>query len=354
MQIKDYIKYKVKTGDTLKSLAMRIGLNDYKELRNFHNEICSESTYLKTTEITKENVLYMPNLKEVISINENAKQLQEDKKSIDFLKLQFSKLTATYNIKIIKENITGTQKKKNSISYKLSINYIKTKEYSHIFKIEKNTFLVNNKTARRKIQQLAIMCSNVYYPMEIAVNDRGKIITIHNILQIKERWLAHKIKIKEVFNGKYVDAYIKNLEFKIMNTKDLEVTIKNDTVIKAILFPYKKTITQLSSDFSTRFLKDQINYEVKQKIDIKNTTEKTLVISQSGIIKDPRNYRDTLKPNDLENPYTIPLPKIEGTLESLITIDMQNAVLKKITANYEINYTPSKIKNTQIDINLVK
>jgi len=352
MKVKDYIAYKVKTGDTLKSLSERIGLHDYNQLRNFHNSICIEIQDLKTNKITKGSILYIPDATEVISLNKITKQ--EKKQVIPSFILKFSKLAAIYKVKLFKVDITGSKKTKNKITYTLNIKYLKTEDKLHFFKVKKNDFHVNNKVPQTKIQLLAMECAKAYYPLNIILNLQGEVVGIENMIEVRERWINNKTKIEENFKGQYVDSYIKKLDNKILLTNDLEKVIKDDVAINTILLSYKRPINQLKYAFNSYLLKHQISYQIVQETDRENSSENEIIINQEGIINDERNYRNIINNEVKKNKtYSIPLPKIEGNVYNTFTIDLERKISKQIITNYNINYTPNKIKKIHIEINLI-
>lgn len=349
-----YIPYKIKQEDTLKSLASRIGLYHYKQLLNFHNSVSNKANFLKTDKLIKGNVLYIPDIEEITQLNRDFKNEQDAQPTKQIPKLELSKLKATYKVKISKENFGNSTENRNIITYELKIDQIETNESSTILKIEKDNFLVNNRKPQSKMQQLALQCASTYYPMEIVVNEWGRIKNIQNMAQIRARWTANRTKIENNFTGSYVDSYLNNLENKLYNTNQLETIINDDIVFQTLFLPYKTLTDQQESTISSHFFKHHIQYKIVQEIETDNEKENELLIRQEGIIDDHRSYRDLLDPEvPKNNPYAVPMPKTEGVLNNSFIIDTIKEIPIKIDAYYEINYTPNKCKKTHININLI-
>lgn len=352
MITKNYIPYKIKSEDTLKSLASRIGLEHYRLLRDFHNNVCTQTELLKTDILIKGKSLCVPDIQEIKQLNRDYKEQQESKPINKIQKLKFSQLKATYKVKINKVNSGGSNESKNEIAYDLVIDHIETTEDTSILKIEKNDFSVNDRSPQSKMQQLAMQCANAYYPMEVIINKWGRIEKINNMTEIQKRWSKNKTKIEETFTGQYVDNYLENSEYKIFNTNQLETVIKNDIVLQSLFLPYKTLTDEIETSFNLNFFNHNVTYQIVQEIE--NEQENELLILQEGNVDDPRSYRDLLDPEITKNnPYALPLPKIEGSLKNKFYIDIEKGILKKIDAHYIINYTPNKCKKTHINMNLI-
>ncbi|WP_452222560.1 hypothetical protein [Lacinutrix chionoecetis] len=353
MQIKDYIPYKVKTGDTLKSLAARIGLDNYKQLRHFHNRVCTEIDYLKTEELIKGNTLYVPDIDEVNLINKTTEKETAEHNKIKPFRLQFKKFNASYKVEITKEEVTGSNEKKNIIGYTIDIKHTINKENLNILRINKTNFLINKKKPKTKMQQIALQCSKSYFPVNIILNKSGEMVGINNMAEIKERWLKNKVKIQEMFTGHYANKYINNVNYKILETNQLESVLINDVVLNTLLLPYKRLNRTAETTFNSTFLKHKINYKVSQIIE-KDEKSNKIILKQEGLVDDIRSYKEILAPEaNVNNPFFVKLSKIEGTLNNTFTIDMEHGVTNKIRALYKVNYTPNKCKITSVNINLI-
>ncbi len=353
MITKRYISYRIKSEDTLKSLATRIGLDHYKLLRNFHNSHSSETQILKNDILIKGNVLYVPDIKDISELNKNYKKEHNAKQQNRISKLEFSKLSATYRVEIKKENFGSNKEGSKKIAYDIEISPVPSNIDSIILSIEKDNFSVNNRAPQTKMQQLAMQCAKSYYPLEVRVSEWGAVEEIVNMAAIRERWKQNKSKIKDAFTGIHVDTYLNNLDDKINNTNQLEIAIKNDLVIQTLFLPYKTLTDAVESSFPWHFSKHHIGFQINQEIECENENE--LLILQEGNVDDIRSYRDILNPEASQNnPFAMTLPKMEGYLKSLFVVDTNQGIIKKVEANYDINYTQNKRKNTNINIDLIK
>lgn len=353
MITKKHISYRIKSEDTLKSLATRIGLAHYKLLQNFHNCISSETQILKNDILIKGTVLYVPDIKEIAVLNNNYKQEHNAKQKNKISKLEFSKLSASYGVEIKKENFGSNKEGSNKIAYNIKIDPIPTNDDSIILRIEKHNFSVNSRAPLAKMQQLAMQCAKSYYPLEVRVSEWGAVEEIVNMAAIRERWKQNKSKIKDAFTGIHVDTYLNNLDDKINNTDQLEIAIKNDLVIQTLFLPYRTLTNAIESRFPWHFSKHHIGFQINQEIECENENE--LLILQEGNVDDIRSYRDILNPEaSHNNPFAMTLPKMEGSLKSSYVVDSIKGIMKKVEANYDINYTQNKRKNTNINIDLIK
>lgn len=351
MQIKDYIPYKIKTGDTLKSLAIRIGLYNYKQLLHFHNKVCPEIESLKTEKLFKGNIIYIPTTQEINLLNKITKSKPTEQTSS--IKLQLKSLNASYNIEIIKESINVDTKKKNVIAYTIDLKHLESTKKDNILIIDKNKFLINKKQPETKMQRLALQCSKSYYPMHLIVNKDGEIVGIENTPEIKERWLKNKANIENLFSGHYAEKYIDNVNYKILNTNLLEEAIRNDLILNTLLLPYKRENRITETTFNSTFFKYKIHFKIIQNTEIDNEKQ-DLVITQEGAIDDRRSYKELLAPESyFNNPFFMKLAKIEGALNNTFIIDLERGISKKIKASYKVVYTPIKSKITTININLI-
>lgn len=353
MQTKDYISYKVKSGDTLKSLALRIGLNNYKQLRLFHNKVCLEIEHLKTEELIKGQVLYVPDAQIVNLINKNNKNETIEKENAHPFRLQLQTLNASYAIEIIKEDRTGDTKTKNAIAYTLDLQFLENDENLNILKIDKTNFLINKKQPATKMQQLALQCSKSYYPIHLLVNKNSEIVGIQNTSEIKERWLKNKASINEFFTGHYAEKYISTINYKLLKSNQLEDVLKNDLVLNTILLPYKRANRTIETTFNSTFFKHNINFKITQNSE-RDKINQDIILTQEGFVDDPRSYKELLDPESaVNNPFFVKLKKIEGVLNNTFTINMERGISKNISALYKVDYTPIKSKETTVTINLV-
>ena len=354
MQTKDYIVYKIKTGDSLKSLAERIGLNNYKQLQGFHNTICPKSEQLKSFEITKGNTLYVPDLKEVISLNNQIKKDKTNQSPFKPFKLKLDNLIASYNVTIDKTVTTGVVEKTNKITYKLDLNYLINKDNLRILRVAKSKFYINKNKPQSKIQRLALLCSKAYYPMDLILNKHGNIVGIYNMSEIKKRWLDTKNSLEANFNGDYAEKYINNVNKKLLESNQLEKAIISDPVLNTILLPYQRLNKTSKTVFNISYYKYQINLKVTQEVERNDTKNNAMTILQNGIVEDTRSYKDLLNPNDVNNnPFYVKLPKIEGTSNSSYKVNLEQGLSTKIKAKYHIDYTTNKSKTTILTINRI-
>ncbi|QCE42448.1 hypothetical protein [Psychroserpens sp. NJDZ02] len=352
MQTKDYIACKIKTGDSLKSLAERIGLNNYKQLQNFHNDICPKTELLQNFEITKGNTLYVPDLKEVISLNNEIKKGETNQPPLKPFKLKLDNLIASYDVTIDKTVTTGVIEKTNKIAYTLNLNYLINKDDLKILRVTKSEFYINKIKPQSKIQRLALFCSKAYYPMDLLLSKHGNIIGINNMPEIKKRWLDNKSNLEANFNGDYAEKYINNVNKKLLESNQLEKAIISDTVLNTLLLPYQRLNKTSKTVFNINYYKYHINLKVSQEVESNDTKNNTLTILQNGKVEDTRSYKDLLNPNDVNNnPFYIKLPKIEGTLNSSYQVNLEQELSTKIKAKYHIDYTTSKSKTTILTIN---
>lgn len=257
----DFLEYKVRNGDTLKSIASRLGMTG-EELKLFHNTHCE-----------KMHTIWFENLNEVRSILvpldfKTEKQKEEERKNI----LPLSQLSEDFFAKTytISEAIEGPFEAPVTIDYTVELNIHKDKYKNlYILAYSQKDFKSNGNPPDDKMGGLSIACMKSIMPIEFTLSDFGKINGFVNHKKIIKAFADQRKEIEDFYIGevsqKYLDLFERNIADEKFFLQQFQSTLLFQTLFPKMDWFHKKATWKESFHFLQNSFPVQCDMEIQQK-----------------------------------------------------------------------------------------
>ncbi|MCU7613058.1 hypothetical protein N0B16_01265 [Chryseobacterium sp. GMJ5] len=239
-------------GDTLKSIAKEINLENPVYLKEYHNRFCGREDYIDDDLISGKKLL-LPDISAIQ--NYNAKNDAPFKSLERNPVIGFKPEGSHKNYRIsITESAKSEDDMKNSfVSYTASLQWIRNEYNEHVFHYSKHSFSNRLET---KVGDLAIGCIESLNPLEIRLNAKGELLRINITKEVSDRFEDIKEELYDRFPDQYARMYIDEFEFVVKNYDLFNKKMKSDWFIKAYFAPIRNPFKNGKSFFDL-FLEDQ-------------------------------------------------------------------------------------------------
>lgn len=336
----DYLTYKIKKGDNLKSVSEELKIDSYF-LRAYHNKHCPLKDLIEKD---------LPSHLELIIIQsqeeKDAKELYREKvlfSSKDY-KLPF-KPRGFERLFLVLYTIENG-KKKTSINEEVLVKWLATDSNGYsFFEINRvSKVYVDGKEYNSVVDELAEKAASVFYPLRVVIDSDGEWVDIHDFDTIRERWPQVKNNLIKEFRGKPINDYLEIFEKKLQDDSVIFDSFAKDWFLRAFFsglnIEYKENLT----------FKNQINFPVSSKIgDVSFNVEQDILpeldkynlinITQNGKLVDIRNKID------FENNVSIPYDsigdsdseKLEGTYTAHYFLNLNSYMIDSLFLECKID-----------------
>jgi hypothetical protein len=326
--------YKVKKGDTLKSVSLELGIAA-SELRRYHNIYCDIPDLIEADFKRHLEFLILAPEKspaEILEAEVKTKQkvsLGKENK-LPFLPHEISK---EYKV----EYTTEVGDQIDTIEIEVSVKWLASdKNKFHLFEINRQSIYINNEIPDTVMDELAAKTATVLYPLKIVVDESGKWIDIHNYSEIIGRWQDVKAQILDYYEGEIIQIYIEQTESALENIDTLLKSMASDYFLRAFFNGLHVVYTDdyaFENDVFFPVQKDEESlFVVEQKIDPFLEESYLVKVEQKG------GYKD----NESEANFGYDLRK--GYYNATYLLDKDYYWIEKIKIECRIDYDdPIKI-----------
>ncbi|AZB08162.1 hypothetical protein EG344_04470 [Chryseobacterium sp. G0162] len=256
----DFLEYKVRNGDTLNSIASRLGITG-EELKLFHNSHCQ-----RMDRIWFENLNEVKNVFVPIHIKTEKQKNLERKNLLPSSQLSDSFFEKAYKVTEAFESPFESPLK---IDYHVNLDVYKDQKQNHyILSYNQDQFTSNGNPPDATMSNLSITCMKSIMPIDIILNDSGKITGFADHKKITEKF-AGKRKDLDFFVGeiseRYMDTFEKNISDEIFFLRQLQSTLLFQTLFPRMEWFHKKTAWAESFYFLQNSFPVQCTMEIEQK-----------------------------------------------------------------------------------------
>lgn len=270
-------KYQVQKGDTIESIADKIGI-PAAEVRAYHNRHCKisdlvemrlplrhiEYILLPTLESYVDSKLSEKDtIKPVFRNSENKLRLL----SINDLKLEYGTIIH------YREN----NQLKNKVHFTSQIEFVKEIDNHFIVTLQINEVYINNREPDLVMEKLADKISKALYPVMLCLNVKGEIHDVINIEEIQKRWKLIKPSLLQYYKGGVVvEKLIASFEKNISSAPLLQRSLKQHPFYQVYFSPLYQTY---SSDLSVTY--DDFDLKTFQHLDQFQTSTGKICLRRS-------------------------------------------------------------------------
>ncbi|WP_409417023.1 peptidoglycan-binding protein LysM [Flavobacterium sp. PS2] len=224
--------YKIRVGDTLESVAHKLGI-DARELRRYHNIYCPIPDLI---EADFKSHLELLILAPVNSVNAEKKSIEDGTAKVvlknDYtLPFLLRGLDKKYKVHYTSE--VGDQV--DTITTEVNVKWLAVdKNKFQLFEINKaSNIYINAEKPDTMMDELGAKTAEILYPLKIVVDGTGKWVDIYNYNEIVTRWEDTKREILDYYEGEVTNAYIEHTEYALESSETLLASLSSDYFLRA-------------------------------------------------------------------------------------------------------------------------
>lgn len=249
---------------------------------------------------------------------------------MSILKLQYHPelLSRIYGVNITVRSLNEEQR----LMYKVKIAYggILYDNF-HLLQITKFDYHINEKQPDEHAFRLANECMKAFFPINVIVNKLGLIEAIQSD-EIFQRWEAIKPSLKQQFNGKGAEEYIRRTEQILQEEFCVQKLIHKDMFFNVFFkLLYKDGIINSQTTFPLIPFNDVLRFSCTQEIS--NDKESPLIISRKGLMNDKKKI-GMIFPKECHS-----IKDFHSSINGCFNIKYQldnSLLIDKITANFKL------------------
>jgi hypothetical protein len=333
LSYKDYQTYTIKKGDTLLSVAYKLGIDTYT-LRAYHNKFCPIQDLIEADFPSQLEYLILAPPEIKLSDDEREKH----RKKIVFQEASFkmslnnAKVSNSYGVLYTIENGSEihTIKQKMNVEWKA-----KNENGYYFFEVSRiGKVYINDTAASTMAEEIAEKASAALYPLLVVVDHNGKWVYINNFSRIEKRWQETKKQILKYYKGDYAEKYLSLYDKSLEDSDTLYISLSKDWFLNAFFngihtHNSPSLSIQKEIDFPLIAKTENIKYFVDQKVDDRLDVDNFLVLDIKGKLCDDRTK------TDLENELQIPVKeysdqKASGSYRAKYFLNPENYIPESI------------------------
>lgn len=256
----DFIQYKVRHGDTLHSIASRLGMTG-EELKLFHNSHCHRLDRIWFDNLNEVKSVFVP-----VSFQTEKEKNEEIKNKLPLSQPSDSFFVKTYTVS---ETFENPFEPSLTIDYNISLDVHKNQNKNlHIVSYRQDNFKTNGKTPENKISELSIACMKSIMPIDFTMSEPGRITGFRDHKRILQTF-SDKRKDLDFFAGeiseRYMDKFEKNISDKNFFLRQLQSTLLFQVLFPKLQWFHKKTEWTESFYFSQNSFPIPCNMKIEQE-----------------------------------------------------------------------------------------
>lgn len=257
----DFLEYKVRNGDSLSSIASRLGITG-EDLKSFHNSHCQRMDRIWFEHLNEVKSVFVPlHIQPEKQKNQKRKEIRPHSQASD------SFFEKTYKVS---ETFESPFQASLTIDYKVNLEVHKDRNTAH-YKVSyiQNHFIANGNLPDDKISNLSISCMESIMPIDFVLNEQGKIIGFADHKKIITTFIDQRKDLEEFFIGEvskiYLDTFEKNIAEESFFLQQFQGTLLFQTLFPKMDWFHKKADWAESFYFLQNSFSVQCHMEIEQK-----------------------------------------------------------------------------------------
>lgn len=271
----DFLQYQVRNGDTLTSIASRLGMTS-EELKLFHNSHCQKMDKVWFESLNDVKKIFVPtNFKTKAEKEQERKNTFPSQWSDSFWAKRYT----------VNETFETPYEPSVNISYTIELNLRKDKNTGrHILNYLQSDFKSNGNTPDDKVSSLSIACMQSIMPLEFVINEQGKITGFADHKEMIETFSEQRKELEDFYIGEvfqnYMDIFERNIRDESFFLQQLKSTLLFQTLFPQMnWFQRKKNWTE-----SFYFLQNSFPVQCELNIEQKNEDDNSVLTILTGKI----------------------------------------------------------------------
>jgi hypothetical protein len=223
----DFLQYQVRNGDTLTSIASRLGMSS-EELKVFHNSHCPKMDKVWFENLNDVKKIFVP-------IHFKTESQKENERNSS-LPGQFSS-SFWANTYSINETFETSFESPVNIDYTIDLNLRKDKNKGqYILSYSQKDFKTGGNEPDDKVSGLSIACMKSIMPLEFVLNEQGRIKGLADHKKITDTFTQKRKDIEEFYIGEVAQNYMDSFERNV-NDESFLLQQFQSTLLFQTLFP---------------------------------------------------------------------------------------------------------------------
>lgn len=270
----DFLEYKVRNGDTLNSIASRLGITG-EELKLFHNSHCQKIDRIWFEHLNEVKSIFVP-----IHITTEKQKDYERRNTLPPLRLSASFFAKTYHVS---ETFENPFEKSLTIDYRISLDFRKDQNKNiYTTSYRQDHFKTNGETPESKISELSLACMKSIMPIDFTLSDSGKITGLADLKKITETFAENRKGLEDFFIGqiseKYMDTFERNIADEQFFLQQFRSTLLFQTLFPKMDWFHKKT----NWTESFYFLSNSFSVSCNMEIEHENEDQDHIITTLTG------------------------------------------------------------------------
>lgn len=334
----DFLQYQVRNGDTLTSIASRLGMTG-EELKLFHNSHCPKMDKVWFENLNDVKKIFVPTHFKTESQKENERN--------NSLPGQFSDSfwAQTYSIS---ETFETSFESSVNIDYTIDVNLRKDQNTGlYILSYSQRDFKSGGNEPDDKVSGLSIACMKSIMPLEFILNEQGRIKGLADHKKITDTFTGQRKDLEEFYVGEvarnYMDSFERNISNEVFLLQQFQSTLLFQT-----LFPqtdwFRRKIKWTESFY---FVQNSFPVACEIKPEHKNKEEDSVLTILSGKITELCTSQEIMRGIRLKKPAARPA---SGNIVLEYTTHTKNKNLLQAKASVLLSHEEILIHQHHINI----
>lgn len=327
----EIITYQVKKGDSLDSIAQKIGLSK-DELKRFHNTYCDLKNLLGN-ELKEVSQILLPSENFIKEIQEQSarKPISKIKTTLHFHPHYFF---SNYEVN---EVFTDADQKKIRINYQTQIEKGNLSDENFEFLIKAFNYKKDKKILTDKISNLSIKCFESISPIPLILSKSGELIGT-NQKRILQKFKTARPDLEDFFTGAIEKKYLDKFEQSLQNENYVWNRINSDLLYQTLFTQVSKFQTEETWQKKTYLKTGGFPVSCNYKVESVQEDETDVEFSLKGESTESCSLWEFLKGKRISGQK----PGISAVLEFKYKIDKRSRKLSeakgKITILNNLNF----------------
>ncbi|GEN78121.1 hypothetical protein [Chryseobacterium hagamense] len=304
------------SGETLESIAEEIHLENPEYLKEFHNTRCAREDIIDKALVPGKKLM-IPDpgkIREYNSRNDAPFKHPRLNPQIPFHPENFSRIFSVVN-KDTEDN--GLEEKSNTLTYTVSLKWLRKEEDHHLFQIFKNNFSEGNGSMMADLASESIRSLN---PVEVRTDFKGNVLqvslpeeTLKNFGKIKER-------LTDLFPDEYAKIYLDEFETVVLARHLFNLRMKEDVFIKTYFAALRNRFENGKSFLRQSVGEENIPLDIQQQVESPDYDQEIVLIQNSDPAETDQSFTGKYRLDaeagmvkEIEIDYTISLSGVKNS-----------------------------------------
>ncbi|WP_336732635.1 hypothetical protein [Chryseobacterium sp. VD8] len=251
------------SGETLESIAEEINLENPEYLKEFHNTHCAREDFIYDNLVPRKKLL-IPDIHKIKEYNSRNDAPFKDLKLNPEIPFHPENLARIYTVESRETEENALEEKENTLSYTVSVKWIRKEENNHIFHLFKNNFFEKSETMMADLASESIRSLN---PVEVRTDDKGRVVFFSLTKETTDHFNTIKERLTDLFPDTYARIYLDEFERIVLDPSLFHSRMKEDIFIKNYFASIRNSFTKGKSHLDQSIGEENTEIQLQQKVE---------------------------------------------------------------------------------------